>query len=105
MVPTFFFVPDWSLSVSLMHFFCFKLYLCFSGSLTLSAHAEDYSSHFVCLSVCLSVADLEDGDTFSASKRHELKLDDNLCLFNLPHFLNSALLSRRSEKLCRSSAP
>ena len=36
-----------------------------SYSLTLSVHAlEGYSSHFylsVCLSVCLSVADLEDG--------------------------------------------
>ena len=32
------------------------------GYLTLSVHArEGYNSHFVCLSVCLSVADLGDG--------------------------------------------
>ena len=56
-------------------------------SLPLSAHAlEGYSSHFVCLSVCLSVSgSSRRWRTFSASRRHELKLDDNLLRpFNLP---------------------
>ena len=68
--------------------------------LTLSVHAlEGYSSHFVCLSVCLFVclsvcqtASLSVNGlsrrwrTFNTSKRHELKEYDDLSHSNLPLF-------------------
>ena len=53
-------------------------------SLTLSVHAlEGYSSQFVCLSVCVAVADLEDGRLLGASKRHEVKEYVDLSHFKL----------------------
>ena len=53
---------------------------------------------FVCLSVCLSVADLEDGGVLALQRDTNLKEYDDLSRFNLPLFKNSALFSRKGEK-------
>ena len=45
---------------------------------------EGYSSHFVCLSVFLSVADLEYGGLLALQRNTNLKEYDDLNRFNLP---------------------
>ena len=52
----------------------------------------------VCLSVCLSVADLEDGRLLALQRDMNLKEYENLNRFNLPLFKNSALFSIKNEK-------
>ena len=41
---------------------------------------------FVCLSVCMSVADLKDGRLLALQRDMKLKLDDDLRTFNLQLF-------------------
>ena len=71
---------------------------------------EDYSSHFVvCLSVCLSVADLEDGVLLALQRDTNLKSATRR--FNLP-LLYSIVYNEirpcsreKVKKLCCSSPP
>ena len=74
--------------------------------LTLSVYAlEGYSSHFV-LSVCLSMADLEDGELLVLQRDTNLKSTRFESLYFATFFWKFGIVLGKSEKtLCRSSAP
>ena len=59
--------------ITAMSFISFPMAICLQ-SLIFSAHAlEGNSSHFVCLSICLSVDDLEDGILLALQRDTNLK--------------------------------